>query len=55
MLIVFFIGGLTVFHILPGLLNGFGEEFGHRGFVFPLLYWEKPWAVFVVGGLIWYA
>ena len=29
----FVIGGLTVFNILPGIINGFGEEFGHRGFV----------------------
>jgi hypothetical protein len=32
MLLVFFIGGLVVFNILPGPISGFGEEFGHRGF-----------------------
>lgn len=55
MLLVFFIGGLTVFNILPGILSGFGEEFGHRGFMFPLLYRIKPWVGIVIGGLIWYA
>ena len=55
MLLVFFIGGLTVFNIMPGLITGFGEEFGHRGFMFPALYRIKPWIGIVVGGLIWYA
>jgi membrane protease YdiL (CAAX protease family) len=43
MLMIYFIGGLTVFNILPGVITGFGEEFGHRGFMFPLLYRIKPW------------
>lgn len=51
---LFFFGGLTVFNILPGLITGFGEEFGHRGFMFPLLYRIKPWVGFIVGGLLWY-
>jgi membrane protease YdiL (CAAX protease family) len=55
MLWIFFVGGLTVFNILPGILFGFGEEFGHRGFMFPLLYRIKPWIGLVGGGLIWYA
>lgn len=38
MLLVYFIGGLTVFNILLGLITGFGEEFGHCGFMFPALY-----------------
>lgn len=54
MLWLFFVGGLTVFNILPGLITGFGEEFGHRGFVFPLLYKVKPWMGFILGGLLWY-
>ena len=54
MLWLFFIGGLTVFNIFPGLITGFGEEFGHRGFMFPLLYKIKPWVGFLVGGLLWY-
>ncbi len=54
MLWIFFFGGLTVFNILPGLITGFGEEFGHRGFMFPLLYKIKPWVGFLVGGLLWY-
>ncbi|MCC6499563.1 MAG: CPBP family intramembrane metalloprotease [Anaerolineales bacterium] len=37
MLLIYFIGGLTVFNIIPGLITGFGEEFGHRGFMFPAL------------------
>lgn len=55
MLLVYFIGGLTVFNILPGLITGFGEEFGHRGFMFPALYQIKPWVGILIGGLIWYA
>lgn len=55
MLWIFFVGGLTVFNIVPGIGQGFGEEFGHRGFMFPLLYRIKPWIGLVGGGLIWYA
>jgi CAAX protease family protein len=54
MLLVYFFGGLTVFNILPGIITGFGEEFGHRGFMFPQLYRIKPWVGIVIGGLIWY-
>jgi len=54
MLMIYFIGGLTVFNILPGIITGFGEEFGHRGFMFPMLYRIKPWVGLIVGGLIWY-
>ena len=55
MLIIYFLGGLTIFNILPGIITGFGEEFGHRGFMFPALYRIKPWVGIFVGGLIWYA
>jgi membrane protease YdiL (CAAX protease family) len=55
MLIIFTVAGLTVFNIIPGIITGFGEEFGHRGFMFPLLYRIKPWVGIIVGGLIWYA
>lgn len=55
MLMIYFIGGLTLFNIMPGIITGFGEEFGHRGFMFPQLYKVKPWVGIVVGGLIWYA
>lgn len=55
MLWIFTIGGLTVFNIMPGLISGFGEEFGHRGFMFPALYRIKPWVGFIIGGLIWFA
>jgi CAAX protease family protein len=55
MLTIYFIGGLTVFNIIPGLITGFGEEFGHRGFMFPMLYRIKPWVGILVGGFIWYA
>jgi len=54
MLWIYFAGGLTVFNILPGIITGFGEEFGHRGFMFPLLYRINPWVGLVGGGLIWY-
>lgn len=55
MLMIYFFGGLTIFNILPGIITGFGEEFGHRGFMFPHLYQIKPWVGIIVGGLIWYA
>ena len=55
MLMIYFIGGITVFNILPGIITGFGEEFGHRGFMFPLLYKVSPWVGIIGGGLIWYA
>ena len=55
MLIIYFIGGLTAFNILPGIITGFGEEFGWRGFMFPRMYRIKPWIAFIIGGLIWYA
>jgi len=55
MLLVYFIGGLTVFNIMPGLITGFGEEFGHRGFMFTALYRIKPWIGILIGGFIWYA
>jgi membrane protease YdiL (CAAX protease family) len=55
MLLIFTLGGLTVFNIMPGLISGFGEEFGHRGFMFPQLYRIKPWLGLVGGGLIWFA
>lgn len=55
MLVLFFIGGLTIFNIIPGIVTGFGEEFGWRGLMFPQLYRVKPWIAFIIGGLIWYA
>ncbi len=54
MLWLFVIGGLTVFNIMPGIITGFGEEFGHRGFMFPLLAPNKPWRGLLLGGLLWY-
>lgn len=70
MLLIYFVGGLTVFNIMPGLITGFGEEFGHRGFMFPALYRvsqnsfcilreqdksRRTWIALIIGGLIWYA
>ena len=55
MLWIFTLGGLTVFNIMPGLITGFGEEFGHRGYMFPALYRIKPWVGFIIGGLLWFA
>lgn len=54
MLWLFFLGGLTIFNIMPGIVSGFGEEFGHRGFMFPLLYPDKPWVGLIIGGFLWY-
>lgn len=55
MLWLFVIGGLTLFNIMPGIISGFGEEFGHRGFMFPLLFPSKPVLGLLIGGLLWYA
>jgi len=55
MLLIFFAGGLTVFNVLPGIVMGFGEEFGARGLMFPLMYKVAPWVGFIIGGLTWYA
>ncbi|MEJ5202249.1 MAG: CPBP family intramembrane glutamic endopeptidase [Anaerolineales bacterium] len=54
MLLIYTIGGLTVFNVIPGIITGFGEEFGHRGFMFPMLYKIKPWIGIIIGGLLWY-
>jgi membrane protease YdiL (CAAX protease family) len=54
MLLIYFVGGLTVFNVLPGLISGFGEEFGHRGFMFPALYRISPAVGLLVGGLLWF-
>jgi membrane protease YdiL (CAAX protease family) len=54
MLLIYFVGGLTVLNVFPGLITGFGEEFGWRGLMFPRLYDVRPWMAFIVGGLIWY-
>jgi len=54
MLWLFVIGGLTVFNIMPGIISGFGEEFGHRGFMFPRLLPDKPWLGLLIGGFLWY-
>ena len=55
MLVLFTLGGLTVLNLMPGLLTGFGEEFGWRGLMFPALYRVRPWIAVVFGGLVWYA
>ena len=54
MLIIFSVGGLTVFNI-PTVIVGFGEEFGWRGLMFPLLCRSRLWGGFIAGGLIWFA
>jgi len=51
---LYFVGGLTIFNILPGLITGFGEEFGHRGLMYPLLFPRRRWLGLIVGGLLWY-
>ncbi len=54
MLWLYVVGGLTVFNIVPGILTGFGEEFGHRGFMNALLFPSRPWLGLLLGGVIWY-
>ena len=51
--------GLFAWHylivlIFPGIISGFGEEFGHRGFMFPLLYPNDPWLSLLLGGFLFY-
>ncbi len=55
MLTLYFIGSLTVFNILPGLITGMGEEFGHRGMMFRLMAEKNLKIALVLGGLIWFA
>ena len=54
MLLIFLVGGLTVFNI-PMVITGFGEEFGWRGFMFPQLCRSRLVVGFIIGGLIWFA
>lgn len=55
MLTLYFIGSLTVFNILPGLITGMGEEFGHRGMMFRFMAEKNLKVALVLGGLIWFA
>ena len=48
-------GQLTVLNIVPGLITGFGEEFGHRGFMYTRLKEHGFLLSIIVGGLIWFA
>lgn len=54
MLLLYTMGGLTIFNIIPGFIYGFGEEFGWRGLLFPALYRIRPLAGFVAGGILWF-
>jgi membrane protease YdiL (CAAX protease family) len=55
MLLLFAVGGLTVFNI-PFTVSGFGEEFGWRGYMLPQIYrFTKPWKAFLLCGAIWFA
>lgn len=54
MLILYLIGNLTVFNILPGLITGMGEEFGHRGFMFKLMAEKNLKTALILGGIIWF-
>lgn len=49
------IGQLTVLNIVPGIITGFGEEFGHRGFMYIQLRKHGLFSGLLVGGLIWFA
>lgn len=54
MLWLYFVGGLTILNVMPGLVTGLGEEFGHRGFMAPLL-GKRLWLGILFGAWIWYA
>lgn len=49
------IGQLTVLNIFPGIITGFGEEFGHRGFMYTQMKKYGLWISLFAGGLIWFA
>lgn len=53
MLMLYFIGGLTIFNVLPGIITGLGEEFGWRGLMFVRMLAIRPWVAYVVGGILW--
>lgn len=55
MMWILMIGQLTVLNILPGIITGFGEEFGHRGFMYTQLKKHGLLLSLLVGGLIWFA
>ncbi|HCS21526.1 MAG TPA: hypothetical protein DIW47_13365 [Bacteroidetes bacterium] len=55
MLLLYAIGSLTLFNILPGLITGMGEEFGHRGLMFTLWAEINLKKALVFGGLVWFA
>lgn len=55
MLLLFAVGGLTVFNI-PFTVSGFGEEFGWRGYMLPRVYrLAGSRRAFLICGLIWFA
>jgi len=55
MLLLFALGGITVFNI-PFTISGFGEEFGWRGYMLPLIYRSmRPYKAFLLCGVIWFA
>lgn len=55
MMFAFMAGQLTVLNILPGLITGFGEEFGHRGFMYERLKNFGLIKAFTIGGVLWFA
>jgi hypothetical protein len=54
MLILYTIGNLTFFNVLPGLINGIGEEFGRRGIMFTLFKKYSIGVRLLLGGAIWF-
>lgn len=54
MLLLYVIGNFTLFNILPGLITGLGEEFGHRGIMFKWLAEKNVKAAILLGGIFWF-
>lgn len=55
MMYLMMIGQLTILNIIPGIITGMGEEFGHRGFMYTELKKQHLWFSLIGGGLIWFA
>lgn len=54
MLTLYVIGNFTLFNILPGLITGMGEEFGHRGMMYKLMAEKNLKVALIAGGIFWF-
>lgn len=47
-------GQLTLLNVMPGMITGFGEEFGHRGFMYERMKTKGVYFALIAGGLFWF-